>query len=126
MPLNTIPIKPTGGPITVEIAFGFAQVGAYTLKLWFPSGQGKILGEGVNTDNEPDIFTLPKPAKVNVGRILDCVATILSPNPKPGERYRVDMIVHQDGVERGREFDEGPLDRRSVSTRLAVQLSALT
>lgn len=124
MPLNKIPINPSGGAITVEIAFGFAQVGAYTLKLWYTSGQGKILGEGVNTDNEPDVFTLPKPAKSNVGRILDCVATVLAPNPRPGERYRVDMIVRQDGAECGREFDEGLIDRRSVSTRLAAELTA--
>ncbi len=124
MPLNKIPIRPTGGPVTVEIAFGFAQVGAYTLKLWMQSGQGKVIGEGVNTDNEPDEFTLPKPARVNIGRILDCVATIISPNPKPGERYRVDMILWQDGEECGREFDEGLVDRRSVSTRLAAELTA--
>ncbi|HXF99523.1 MAG TPA: hypothetical protein VNL69_02000 [Bacteroidota bacterium] len=123
MPLNKIPIDPAGGAVTVEIAFGFAQVGAYTLKLWYQSGQGKILGEGVNTDNKPDVFTLPKPVKSNIGRILDCVATVLSPNPKPGERYRVDMIVWQDGEECGREFDEGLIDRRSVSTRLAAILS---
>ncbi len=124
MPLNEIPINSSGGPVTVEIAFGFAQVGAYTLKLWYQSGQGKIIGEGVNTDNKPDVFTLPKPAKSNIGRILDCVATVISPNPRPGERYRVDMIVHQDGEECGREFDEGLIDRRSVSTRLAAILAS--
>ena len=124
MPLNKIPIKQNGGVVSVEIVFGFAQVGAYTLKLWYLSGQGKVLGEGVNTDLTPDMFDLPKPPKSNVGRILDCVATVLSPNPKPGERYRVDMVVWQDGSECGREFDEGPLTSKSLSTRLAVELSA--
>ena len=124
MPLNTIAIKPAGGPVTVEIAFGFAQVGAYTLKLWYQSGQGKVLGEGVNTDQVPDVFTLPKPVKTNVGRTLDCVATVLAPNPQPGERYRVDMIVRQDGQECGRESDEGQISQKSISTRLAIQLTA--
>ncbi len=124
MALNKIPIRTGGGPVKVEIAFGFAQVGAYTLKLWYQSGQGKILGEGVNTDLTPDVLDMPKPAKSNVGRILDCVATVIAPNPKPGERYRVDMIVWQDGLECGRESDEGPLSRKSISTRLAVELSA--
>ena len=124
MPLNKIKINTGGGPVQVEIRFGFAQVGAYTLKLWYQSGQSKLLGEGVNTDNKPDILALPKPAKSNVGRILDCVATVLAPKPKAGERYRVDMIVWQDGKECGREFDEGPLNRKSVSTRLAVELAA--
>jgi hypothetical protein len=124
MPLNKITINPNGGTVSVAIAFGFAQVGAYTLKLWFQNGQGKLLGEGVNTDFKPDVFDLPKPAKVNVGRILDCVATVLAPNPKPGERYRVEMIVRQDGKICGKEVDEGALTRRSVSTRLAAELAA--
>jgi hypothetical protein len=124
MPLNKITINTNGGTVSVAIAFGFAQVGAYTLKLWFQNGQGKLLGEGVNTDFKPDVFDLPKPAKVNVGRILDCVATVLAPNPKPGERYRVEMIVRQDGKICGKEVDEGALTRRSVSTRLAAELAA--
>lgn len=124
MPLNKININPNGGTVSVAIAFGFAQVGAYTLKLWFQNGQGKLLGEGVNTDFKPDLFDLPKPAKVNVGRILDCVATVLAPNPKPGERYRVEMIVRQDGKICGREVDEGALTRKSISTRLAAELAA--
>lgn len=124
MPLNKITINPNGGTVSVAIAFGFAQVGAYTLKLWFQNGQGKLLGEGVNTDFKPDVFDLPKPAKVNVGRILDCVATVLAPNPKPGERYRVEMVVRQDGKICGKEVDEGALTRRSVSTRLAAELAA--
>jgi hypothetical protein len=94
------------------------------LKLWFQNGQGKLLGEGVNTDFKPDVFDLPKPAKVNIGRILDCVATVIAPNPKPGERYRVEMIVRQDGKLCGKEVDEGALTRRSVSTRLAAELAA--
>lgn len=124
MPLNKIRIAPDGGTVSVAIAFGFAQVGAYTLKLWFQNGQGKLLGEGVNTDFKPDVFDLPKPAKANVGRILDCVATVIAPNPKPGERYRVEMIVRQDGKICGTEVDEGALTRRSVSTRLAAELAA--
>jgi hypothetical protein len=124
MPLNKITINTNGGTVSVAIAFGFAQVGAYTLKLWFQNGQGKLLGEGVNTDFKPDVFDLPKPAKVNIGRILDCVATVIAPNPKPGERYRVEMIVRQDGKLCGKEVDEGALTRRSVSTRLAAELAA--
>jgi hypothetical protein len=125
MPLNKIPIKATGGTVTVEIAFGFAQVGAYTLLLWNKTGNtNKRLGQGVNTDSIPDVYELPKPTKSNIGKLLDCLATVIAPKPRPGERYRVDMIVWQDGKECGREFDEGPLNRKSISTRLAVELTA--
>jgi hypothetical protein len=125
MPLNQIRFDKGGGPITVEITFGYAQVGAYTLVLWDATGTGKRkLGEGVNTDLIPDVYVLPQPNVENDGRLLDSVATVIAPNPQPGERYRVDMIVRQNDIECGREFDEGPIDRKSVSTRLAVQLVA--
>ena len=125
MPLNKIPIKPNGGTVTVEIAFGFAQVGAYNLLLWNKAGTiSKKLGEGVNTDNIPDTFTLPKPTKNNIGKILDCLATVITPTIQAGNRYRVDMIVRQDGQECGREFDEGPIATKSITTRLAAELTA--
>lgn len=124
MPLNTIPINPKGGGVSVEISFGFAQVGAYILKLWYASGKGRVLGEGVNTDATPDILPLPNPVKSNVGRIVDCLATVIAPNAAPGERYRVDMIIRQNGQECGREFDEGPITGKSLTTRLAVRLVA--
>ncbi len=124
MALNTISINPKGGRISVEIAFGYAQVGAYTLKLWYSSGKGRVLGEGVNTDTEPDVIDLPNPVRYNVGRIVDCLATIIAPNSSPGDRYRVDMIIRQDGKECGRESDEGPISGKSLSTRLAVELVA--
>jgi hypothetical protein len=123
MPLNTIPIGPKGGVVTVEIAFGYAQVGAYTLLLWTRAGDAnRKIGEGINTDNIPDEFVLPKPVKNNVGKILDCLATVLSPSVEPGGRYRVDMIVRQDGKECGREFYEGPIAAKSTSVRLAAEL----
>lgn len=126
MALNRIQIAAQGGTVTVEIAFGYAQVGAYTLLLWNKAGTAnKKLGEGINTDNVPDEFSLPKPVKNNIGKILDCVATVLAPSVQPGARYRVDMIVKQNGLERGREFYEGDLQARSVSIRLAAQLDAL-
>ncbi|MBX2990908.1 MAG: hypothetical protein KF749_07040 [Bacteroidetes bacterium] len=125
MSLNKIPINEKGGTVTVEISFGYAQVGAYTLLLWNKTGNSnKKLGEGINTDNVPDEFDLPKPVKNNVGKILDCLATIISPNPDEGSRYRVDMIVLQNGEECGRESYEGTISTKSVSIRLAAQLSA--
>ena len=45
MPLNKIPIRPNGGIVTVEVVFGFAQVGAYNLLLWNKTGNAsKKLG----------------------------------------------------------------------------------
>lgn len=123
MALNEIRFNCNGGPVSVEITFGFAQVGAYTLVIWNPAGTAKrMLGEGVNTDQVPDVYTLPQPITGDNGSIVDCVATILAANPGLGEHYSVDMIVRQDGAECGREHDEGSLGSKSLSTRLAAKL----
>jgi hypothetical protein len=123
MALSEVQINCKGGPVTVEINFGYVQVGAYSLVIWDKRGKSKRkLGEGINTDEVADVYTLPQPNTANDGGILDCLATILGGAPGPDERYRVDMIVFQDGVERGREFDEGVLGSKSVSTRLAMRL----
>lgn len=123
MPLTEIRFNRTGGPLTVEVVFGYVQVGAYALVLWDSKGRTKKkLNEGINTDQVPDVCRLPIPVTKNNGGILDCLATILGGTPGPDERYRVDMIVSQDGVECGREFDEGMLGAKSVSTRLVIRL----
>jgi hypothetical protein len=123
MALREIRFDRKGGPVTVEIVFGYVQVGAYAVVLWNTEGKSRRkLGEGINTDQVPDVYSLPSPIADNDGSILDCTATILGGNPGPDERYRVDMIVRQNGVECGREYDEGMLASRSVSTRLAVRL----
>ncbi len=123
MSLSEIRFDRKGGPVTVEIVFGHVQVGAYAVVLWDKKGRSREkLGEGINTDQIPDVYSLPHPNLSNDGGILDCTATILGGNPGPSERYRVDMIVRQDGVECGREFDEGVLASRSVSTRLAARV----
>lgn len=123
MALSEIRFDPKGGPVTVEVVFGYVQVGAYAVVLWNMEGKSRRkLGEGINTDQIPDVYSLPSPVGNNNRAILDCTATILGGSPGPDERYRVDMIVRQNGVECGREYDEGMLASRSVSTRLAVRL----
>jgi hypothetical protein len=123
MALHEVRFSRNGGPLSVEVSFGYVQVGAYALMLWDKKGKGKNkLGEGINTDDVPDIYTLPKPSANNDGAILDCLATILGGNPGPNERFRIDVIVYQDGIECGRQFDEGVLASKSVSTRLAIRL----
>ena len=124
MPLHEVQFDCNGGPLTVEVSFGYVQVGAYALMLWDKKGKGKRkLGEGINTDDVPDVYTLPRPNASNSGAILDCLATILGGNPGQDERYRVDVIVAQDGKECGRQFDEGVLSSKSVSVRLALRLA---
>ena len=123
MSLQEVRFSRNGGPLTVEVSFGYVQVGAYALMLWDKKGKSKRkLGEGINTDDVPDVYTLPEPSASNEGAILDCLATILGGSPGANERYRVDVIVNQGGAECGRQFDEGVLSAKSVSTRLVIRL----
>jgi hypothetical protein len=108
--------------MTVEVVFGYMQVGAYSVVVWDKSGKAKKkIGEGVNTDQVQDLYTLPPPVSGYEGRILDCMATILGASPGLGERYRVDVIMRQDGVQCGVLSEEGQVGSSSVSIRLAAR-----
>lgn len=123
MPLDTIAYAP-GQPLQVHVTFGFAQVGAYSLFLWDKNGSTKeMIGEGVNTDNVPDEFPLTQQSPYYDGRILDCIATVINPNPQPGDQFSVDMIVMQNGAELGRISDSGAIASKSISLRLAARLT---
>lgn len=123
MPLDTITYA-SGEPMQVHVTFGFAQVGAYSLYLWDKNGSTKeTVAEGVNTDNVPDEFPLSQPSAYYDGRIIDCIATVINPNPQPGDQFSVDLIVMQNGAELGRVSDSGTLDSKSLSLRLAARLA---
>jgi hypothetical protein len=125
MALVEIRFDKGGGPLTVEVVFGHVQVGAYALALWDKKGRRKRkIGEGINTDQVADTYTLRQPISENNGAIIDCMATVLGGNTGPTERYRVDMIVSQGGVECGRQSEEGILGSQSISTRLAARLTS--
>jgi hypothetical protein len=124
MALNTATYNKNGEQIKIEISFGYAQVGAYKLYLWDSSGKKKTeLGEGMNTDNVPDIYTLEKPLEEYNSRIVDCVTDVISPTPQDGEKYSVNLSIQQNGIEIGKESDTGDLDAKTMRVRLAIKLS---
>src|SRR5688572_26562441 len=52
-------IRTADGPVNVEIAFGHAQHGTYTVQLFDPTGKRELAAEtGVSTDDRPDVFAL--------------------------------------------------------------------
>ena len=73
MALSEIRFDPKGGPVTVEVVFGYVQVGAYAVVLWNMEGKSRRkLGEGINTDQIPDVYSLPSfPSTVSCCNRID-------------------------------------------------------
>jgi hypothetical protein len=106
-------IARSGGPVSVEISFGFAQHGSYTLQLFDPAGAQLIDSlAGVNTDGIPDTFALqPTPAALH-RHIVQWSGAVDAFTSAPGQRFSVDVQVMQGGgiVPGGSHHKEGPLD----------------
>jgi len=81
------------------------------------------LGEGMNTDNIPDVYILDKPLANYNGKIVDGIIDVIAPNPGEGEKYNVTLSVKQGDNEIGRESDEGDLSAKTVRVRLAIKLA---
>jgi hypothetical protein len=106
-------IARTAGPVSVEISFGFAQHGSYTLQLFDPAGTQLIDSlAGVNTDGIPDTFVLqPTPAALD-RHLVQWSGAVDAFTNAPGQRFSVDVQVLQGGgvVPGGSHHKEGPLD----------------
>ena len=103
--METITFNEEGGPLVAEVSSGFAQPGAYTLKLW-EKGLNQVLmreeGNFINADD--DHYTLPVPNELNDGRVIQSLfsLTILPVSGLGGDpQYNVVLTISQDGQELG-------------------------
>ncbi|MGH7676341.1 MAG: hypothetical protein ACREMV_13805 [Gemmatimonadales bacterium] len=117
MPLSQVKIQPEGGVLSVDVAIGHGQIGAFQLTLFDAEGANPVdVGKGVNTDNVPDDFEIPvPPANVN-GQILLWTIQVASPSGGGRERYSTDVRIRQGGTAvRGGKFSkEGALGAQAV------------
>jgi hypothetical protein len=106
-------IRRTGGTVSIEIAFGHAQHGTYTIQLFDPTGKNELAREaGVSTDEKPDRFDLAlTPAQLD-RHMLQWSGFVDAFSSAPGQRYSVTFDVIQGGevVPGGRCVKSGPLD----------------
>jgi hypothetical protein len=106
-------IARTGGPVSIDISFGFAQHGSYTLQLFDPAGTQLIDSlAGVNTDGIADTFRLqPTPGALD-RHLIQWSGAVDAFTNAPGQRFSVDVQVKQGGgvVPGGSHHKEGPLD----------------
>ncbi len=117
MPLPQVRINPNGGPLSVAVVIGHAQIGAFQVSLYDAAGANPVdVGKGVNTDNIPDVFEVPvQPSELN-RRILHWNIQVASPSGSPGERYSTEVRIQQDGstVEGGVFTKDGALGDQAV------------
>jgi hypothetical protein len=100
MPANgqVVKFNKKGGPVTIEFVVGHAQWGRFKSVLWDPKGHnGKPVGEGVNTDQVPDVWPLPeKPSKLH-GSLVSWECAIGPLGTSKGELYSLSVRLAQDG-----------------------------
>jgi len=94
----------------VEITFGHAQKGYYTVDVFDATGTVIQTERGRNADHVEDKFFLKKDAADLVGHVLSWDLKILAPSDGPGQTYSAEVIVSQAGTIRQRFPCSGDLD----------------
>ncbi len=119
--MNVVVFDPDGGPVLAGVTSGFAQLGSYTILLWEAHVNKIVLqkkGNFINPDD--DTYKLPRPNRVNIDRIVECLTTLaITP---PIEEYRVRLSIFQDGKEIGFDEVSGKTTDPSVTLDQFVQL----
>jgi len=120
-PMQTITFNKEGGPIIAEVTSGFAQPGAYGLKLW-EKGVNQVVmrQEGNFINDDDDAYPLPEPNELNDGRLIQSVVslTILPPI----NEYNVTLKISQDGKELGSVSVSNKTSEQSVILNLFATL----
>lgn len=105
-----------GARLSICVEIGYAQVGSYRLRVWESESNVTVLDESGNNRNpNDDCHELPLPTSGNNGRYVQCEFGVLSPDPKPGDKYSVRLVFRQ-GVEILDTIGEsGPMNAARVS-----------
>jgi len=118
--------KSEGERLSINIQFGYAQIGSYILRLW-EAGSNTVLMQrrGNNQNQEDDTYLLPLPTKHNDGRMIQCQTAVVAPDWKPGQRYSVRLIFRQ-GESEPQEYEvSGPIGESHAHPELFAVLKAI-
>jgi|SRR5215510_16082553 len=113
-----------GAAPSVEVIVGHAHFGGFDLTLFDATGRNpQKIGEGVTSDNTPDVFPFPKPLADLNGCTIFWRATIASPTGTPNEQFSIFVRVLQGNNIAGSDTQSGPVDGPSPKgfIRLAVE-----
>lgn len=98
MSIETLNIRLRGGEPEVEVFFGQAQVGRYTIELLDDFGDYvHQIAKGTNTDRRADIFPVGVPASQLKDYFLSWSLDVLAPDSRAGQQYYAKLIIRQDG-----------------------------
>ncbi len=123
MAIQDIRFDPNGPSIRAAVVFRTPQVVSYGLMLWESGSNDVVMEEKGNSENpEDDAYSLPMPARDNNGRILECDLVIVSPDPKPSEKYQVDLVVSQGASELGKLSAMGTVSAKTSTDTLFAKL----
>jgi len=124
MPPAIANLSRAGGTPSVEVIVGHAHFGMFELVLFDAAGRNpQQIGQGVTSDNTPDIFGFPKPLDQLNGCTIFWRATIASPTGTPNEQFSILVRVLQDNKIAGTDTRTGPVDGPSPKgfVRLVVE-----
>ena len=109
MPATIAKLNAGGGVPAIEIIVTNGHFARFDCSIFDASGKNpRLVGEGINTDNIPDIFPIESTSVGALDRFtLFWRAVISSPTGNPGEQFFVMARVIQDGKIVGSDSKEG-------------------
>ena len=94
---KVVRVNRSGGSIVIELTFGQAQFGKYQIYLYDSQGNNpKLIGGGLSTDQQPDVFEIPKPGSLDQ-YMLGWQGFITAYSTQEGQRYSLSVTIQQDG-----------------------------
>jgi hypothetical protein len=99
MPVNgqVVKFSKKGGPVSIEFVVGQAQWGRFRSFLWQDKQSNQQIGEGINTDQIPDIWPLPEKAAKLDGKVVSWEVAIGPLGTNKGQLYSLSVRLSQDG-----------------------------
>lgn len=117
MPEPVVELSAAGGTPLMEIIVGQAQFGTYQVMLWDDTGHNpEHIGQGVNTDDVPDIFPIQDSRGNLDNRILSWNVIVAAFGGRAGQRYSVKVNITQNNqpVQGGTFSYAGPLKNTQI------------
>lgn len=97
--VGEIPFDPAGGDVFIDVFFGQAQFGQYSLNHHDSTGHNtNNFANGNNIDNLPDRVPVPVPTKDLTNTVLSWTMTIAALPSGKNERYYARITPIQDGA----------------------------
>ena len=121
--MKEIQFDARGDRLRICIEIGDAHIGSYRLRLWEPSSNTVVLDRSGNNQNpDDDCYELPLPTMNNNGRLVQLECSILSPDPKPTDKYSLALTVKQGRKILDKITEAGTMGGKRVSLELWATL----